>query len=60
MNRILLDMFAYFRICLDIFLTSVTSRWQKSMETSGYGMVAQESRNDSQDIATTSGDVSNI
>ena len=41
-------MFAYFQICLDIFLTSVTSRWQKSMGMSGYGIVAQESRNDSQ------------
>ena len=54
----------YYRICrilLHIFLTSVTSRWQKSMENSGYGMAAQESRNDSPIlIVTTSGYMSTI
>ena len=43
MNRILLDI-----IC--IVLALITSGWQKSMETSEYGMVVQESRNDGQEI----------
>ena len=42
------DMLRYYQIFLHIFLTLVTSGWQKSMESSGYGMVAQESRNDNQ------------
>ena len=50
------DMLQDYQIFLHIFLTSVTSGWQKSMESSGYGMVAQESRNDSHIIiVTTSG-----
>ena len=39
-------MFAYFRYLISFI--SVTSGWQKSMETTGYGVVAQESRNDGQ------------
>ena len=35
----------YVTILSHIFLPSVTSRWQKSMEMGGYSMVAQESRN---------------
>ena len=38
-------MFTYFQICSDIFLTLVTSGWQKPMETSGYDMAALESKN---------------
>ena len=41
-------MLGYYRIRLHIFLTLSTSGWQESMETGGYGMAAQESRNDSQ------------
>ena len=35
------DIIKYVWIILHIFLTSVTSGWEQSMETSEYGMVAQ-------------------
>ena len=41
-------MLQYHWLFLHIFLTPVTSGWQKSKESSVYGMMVQESRNDSQ------------
>ena len=50
----------YYQILSHIILTSGTSGWQKSIESSGYGMVVQESRNDSYIIVTTFGYIEHL